>query len=191
MVLGREAGRRAGPGMSMVELVVTLAVAGTLLTAAAPRLMDLVHDNRLTTQINLLLTDLHLARIEAVKRKHEVVVCRSSDGRQCQRGGRRTEWTAGRIIYVEHDNDTRRDPGEPLLQVRAALPGHLRLRFNQWWRIVFRPDGGARSGSFTLCDHRGAAHARALIVYYTGRPRVADRRADGDRIRCGPARAES
>jgi len=157
---------RDGVGFSMVELLIALAVAGTLLAAAAPSFVALVHDERLTTQLNLLLTDLHLARIEAVKRKRDVVLCRSRDGRRCTRSsGARADWSAGRIIYVNIDGDKRRDPDEPLLQARPALPGGLRLRFNQWWRVSYHADGSARSGTFTLCDSRGAAQARALILY--------------------------
>lgn len=182
----RDGGFRRGSGFSLVELVVTLTVAGILLASAAPSIVDLVHDNRINTQINLLLTDVHLARIEAIKRNRDVVLCRSSDGRYCDRSGdARSDWSAGRIVYVNIDGDKKRDPDEPLLQSRPGMPGSLRLRFNQWWRVSYHPDGSARNGSFTLCDFRGAGHARALIVYYTGRPRIANRRGDGDPLDCG------
>lgn len=176
---------QAGSGFSMVEVLVVLAVAGILLAAAAPSLMSLVHDNRIGTRINLLLADLHLARLEAIKRNQEVVVCRSSDGAQCSRStDPRTDWSIGRIIYVNTDEDDKRDPGEPLLQVRPAAPETMRLHFNQWWRVVYRSDGGARNGTFTLCDFRGTEHGRALILYYTGRPRISDRRPGGEPLEC-------
>lgn len=182
----RDGGGPEGSGFSMVELLVTLAVASILLVSAAPSVVDLVRDSRIRTQINLLLTDVHLARIEAIKRGRAVVICRSSDGRSCDRGGgSRSNWSAGWIVYVNIDGDKQRDPGEPLLQSRSALPGRMRLWFNQWWRISYHPDGSARSGSFTLCDSRGAGHGRALIIYYTGRPRIAGKRADGNPLNCG------
>lgn len=181
----RVRGRPDGTGFSLVELMTTLAVAGTLLAAAAPSLVALVHDHRLAAEVNLLRADVHLARIEAIKRNRDVVLCRSTDGRHCARSGIRADWSTGRIIYVNVDGDGKRDPGEPLLQVRNALSGGMRLRFNQWWRVVYHADGSARNGTFTLCDRRGAPHARALIVYYTGRPRIARRQADGDLLDCG------
>lgn len=185
MHVPREDGSRGEPGFSMVELTVTLAVAGALLAAAAPTFVDLVRDRRISTQIQRLLTDVHLARSEAIKRNQDVVICRSTDGARCERGGgARAEWSMGRIVYVNSDGDKRRDPGEHLLQSRSAVSGDMRLRFNQWWRVIYHPDGSAKNGSFTLCDSRGAAHARALILYYTGRPRVARRQADGDPLDC-------
>lgn len=186
MPIPQDGGGRRGSGFSIVELAVTLAVAGFLLAAAAPRFIDLVHDRRISTQIQRLLTDVHLARSEAIKRNQDVVICRSTDGEGCERGsGARADWSMGRIVYVNSDGDKRRDPGERLLQSRPALSGGLRLRFNQWWRVIYHPAGSAKNGSFTLCDSRGAAHARALILYYTGRPRIARRQADGDPLDCG------
>lgn len=185
MFFPRDGGHRCGTGFSVVEMIVALAVAGILLASAAPSFLDLVRDERLVTRINLLLTDVHLARIEAIKRNRDVVLCRSSDGRHCApSAASRADWSIGWIAYVNPDGNKRRDPGEPLLQARQALPEELNLRFNQWWRVVYHPDGSARNGSFTLCGPRGGEHARSLVLFYTGRPRISGRQEDGDPIDC-------
>lgn len=172
-------------GYSIVELAVLLAVAGTLLTATVPSLMNLVREERMTTRINRLLSDVNLARLEAIKRNRDVVLCRSKDGRRCVRSdGAQADWSIGRIVYVNTNGDKDRDPGEPLLAVRPALPAGTTLRFNQWWRVIFHGNGGAKNGSFTLCDSHGGRHARSLILFYTGRPRVSDRQSDGDPLNC-------
>jgi type IV fimbrial biogenesis protein FimT len=180
-------GRRPGEaGFSMVELMVTLAIAGILLASAGPSFVDLVRDKRITAEINLLLADVHLARMAAIKRNRDVVLCRSADARHCdQGGGRQADWSMGRIVYIDLDGDKQRASGEPLLRARPALPHGLRLRFNQWWRVLYHPDGSARNGSFTLCDPRGPDHGRTLILFYTGRPRIDDKRADGEEVECG------
>ncbi len=90
----------------------------------------------------------------------------------------------GWIVYVNTDEDKIRDPDEPLLQVRTALHRGLRLEFNQWWRLIYHADGSAKNGTFTLCDSRGPTHARALTVYYTGRPRTADTQPGGEPLDC-------
>jgi hypothetical protein len=40
------------------------------------------------------------------------------------------------------------------------------------------------NGTIVFCDARGSAHARAIIISHTGRPRVAQRDADGKPLRC-------
>lgn len=172
-------------GYSVVELAVLLAVAGTLLAAAAPSFMSMVHDERMTTQINLLLSDVNLARLEAIKRNQDVVLCRSAHGARCARSsGARADWSGGWIVYVNSDGDKKRGASEPLLTARPALPEGMTLHFNQWWRVIYHGNGGARNGAFTLCDSRGAGHARTLILYYTGRPRISDKQSDGDPLDC-------
>jgi len=175
-----------GHGFSLVELMITLAVMGLLLAAATPAFVSMARDERVASRINLLLADVHLARSAAIKRNRDVVLCRSRDGRAClPGGGMRADWSMGWIVYVNTDQDKKRDPGEPLLRAREAVPPGTTLHFNQWWRVSYHGDGSARNGTFTLCDGRGAAYARALTLYYTGRPRIADRQADGDPLNCG------
>jgi type IV fimbrial biogenesis protein FimT len=174
-----------GPGYSFIELSAVLAIAGILLAAATPSFIYTVRDNRIATQVNLLLANVHLARMEAIKRNQDVVLCRSKDGRQCNRSSRaRTDWSDGWIVYVNPDGDKKRDPDEPLLQVQSGVPPGMTLRFNQWWRVIYHADGSARNGSFSLCDSRGSEGARTLVLFYTGRPRVSDRKSNGDPIDC-------
>ena len=43
---------------------------------------------------------------------------------------------------------------------------------------------GVVNGTLVFCDPRGSAHARAIIISHTGRPRVARLDADGKPLRC-------
>jgi type IV fimbrial biogenesis protein FimT len=48
----------------------------------------------------------------------------------------------------------------------------------------FRPGRRSTNGSIVFCDGRGAVAARAVIVSYTGRPRVARVDAEGRPLKC-------
>lgn len=170
---------------SLVEMLVTLAVSAILLAAAVPSLRHVMSSARMSAAIDQLMSDIQLARIVAIKRNGDVVLCRSSSGRQCLRSHRiHTKWSMGWIIFADVDEDGSRDPGEPLLGVRPGLPPGMDLRFNQWWRLAYHGDGSAKNGTFTLCDSRGSTAARALVVFYTGRPRVATAQPDGEPLDC-------
>ena len=140
-----------------------------------PGFVDLYRRNLLSAQTERLLSDLHHARSEAIKRNRPVVVCRSEDGTTCAPTRRSlSDWGSGWISYVNLDDNKSRDAGEVLLRVGSAMPAHLSLRFNHWWRLTFKPNGRAGNGTFTLCDPDLNQHK--ITVYLSGRTRISRRR---------------
>lgn len=85
---------QAAHGFSLIELMVTLAVAGVMLMVAVPSFGNLMISSQLTGMSNELASALNVARVEAVKRNAPVEVCadstctvtarRASDGAQIQ-----------------------------------------------------------------------------------------------------------
>ena len=55
-------------GFTLVELMITLAIAGILVAVGIPSFNSTISSNRLTSYANELVTALNLARSEAVKR---------------------------------------------------------------------------------------------------------------------------
>ena len=66
---------RNATGFTLIELMVTIAVAAILLTVAVPGFQSLVQNNRATTAAKQLSTEINFARSEAVTRGVEVSVC--------------------------------------------------------------------------------------------------------------------
>lgn len=67
-------GKRIACGFSLVELMVTIAVAGILATAAAPALTDFIDRRRVTGAADAVREQLQLARSEAIKQSNDVRV---------------------------------------------------------------------------------------------------------------------
>lgn len=114
-----------GRGFTLVELMVTLAVAAILLTMAVPSFRTTIQNNRLIAEANDFVTALHLARSEAIKRNTPVTMCKSADGTACTTAG---AWEQGWIVFVDGNNNTSHDAGEDILRVRGAAGGSITFR---------------------------------------------------------------
>jgi type IV fimbrial biogenesis protein FimT len=178
-------------GFSLIELMITLAIAAIVLAAGVPAFGDLVQDNRLVTQINELMTDLNLARSEAIKQAAPVTVCkRNNAGTDCNNPG---NWQDGWIVFLDSNRDgivdddgdaTPCETGEDddcVLRVHASLPVGNTLKYPRD-RITYDTQGFSYgfNGTFVFCDSRGYAKGRGRIVSNPGRiMATADSNHDG------------
>lgn len=177
---------RGRPGFSLLELLTALAVTGIMLSLAIPSFYQQLQTNRIRTHINGIVAGLHLARAEAIRRNGTVLVCESRDLDSCTEGA---DWSRGWIVFADANRNNRRDQDEPVLHVHPPASPAIRIEFNGAGRngdrwLQYRATGSTKNGTFTICDHRGTAHARAVILYRTGRPRVSTRSASGKPLRC-------
>ena len=69
---------KRSPGFTIIELIVTLAIAAIVLGLVVPSFQNLIRSNQVSTETNALVSALQLARSEAVKLSEDVTV--SSDG---------------------------------------------------------------------------------------------------------------
>ncbi len=148
-----------------------MSLLGTLLALGAPSLREFLVASRRTADINGFVSAVQLARSEAAKRGAAVVVCKSADLHTC--AGDELGYDSGWIVF-ENSDDVRppsRDMSEPLIFAyepisRGSIVSNRRLyEFRSYgWRST--------NGTVTFCD--ALSRARAVIVSYTGRPRIAD-----------------
>lgn len=175
-------------GLTILELMITLAIAGILIASSAPSFNASIKNTRMVTQVNELQAALSLGRSEAIKRNETVSICRSNTGTSCA-----GNWQDGWIVFVDvnadgtvdtNGNETDCEANEDcVLRVRGSLSGSNTLAFSQT-NVIYGTDGIATSGvngTFTLCDSRGTDHVTGLVIGISGRPRVA---VDADSLEC-------
>ena len=139
-------------------------------SAPGSELRAFLLDARRTADVNAWVLAVQLARSEAAKRGRPVMVCRTADSRRCGDG---TEAPLGRAGWCSSISTTscppQRSPAEPLLSVHTPeLAGTIVGN-----RTCSSSDpAGEAPTARPFCDRRGAPAARAVIVSYTGRPRV-------------------
>lgn len=155
-------------GFTLIELIITLTIAGILAVIAVPNLQTFVLNNRLTAQTNDFIADLNFARSEAIKRAANIGVCAGTTT-GCSGG---TTWSGGRIVFVDLNNNSSWDATDQILRVRETLTGNNTLRDTSGGtnKIIFIGTGFATSGAatYSLCDSRGASSGKAISVTSTG-----------------------
>ncbi|MBI5277306.1 MAG: GspH/FimT family protein [Burkholderiales bacterium] len=172
--------RRASRGFSLAEVMVTLAVLATLLTLAIAGWSAVATSMKLTALTNTMLTQLHTARSEAIKRNARVAMCKSADGVTCTGSG---GWEQGWLVFHDANNSGTREPQETLIYQIAALPAGFRVSGNLSVAkyVSFAGNGGTllasgafQAGTLTLCKVTDAAvaEARQIVINAVGRPRV-------------------
>lgn len=161
-------------GFTLIELMITIAIAAILLTIAIPSFQGLINDNRITTQTNELVTDLMVAKSEAIRRSVRVAICiRDTAGTACNTGG---AWGDGWILFADSDADGTVDTGETLLKVHEALPTGVTIAgagFGTTGIVTYTPSGSTTSsvGTFTLC--KTGYIGRVITLATTGRASTA------------------
>ena len=105
-------------GLTLVELMTTLAVGIVLMAVGIPLYQGIAANSKAVTQTNALVAALNLARSEAVKRAATVTVCAVADADaatpQCAGAA---DWENGWLVFVDSDGDGDTDVGETRLRV--------------------------------------------------------------------------
>lgn len=166
-------------GITLVEVSVGLAITTAVLQLALPALRDLVASVRLQAVTSELLSDLELARSEAVKRNGRVTLCKSPDGLACAAQG---GWEQGWIVFGDRNRNGVLDAGEEKIARREALGSGLHVAGNTPVAryISYTPvgaskltGGGFQAGTVTLCRRSAEpTDSRQLVLNAFGRPRV-------------------
>jgi len=181
-------------GFTLIELMVTLIIAGILYAVAGPSISNVVSEKQSVATTNELLAALHIARSEAVKLNQRVTICESSNGTSCSSTG---EWENGWIVFIDSLGAASASTGMAcantttncLLRVHGAVnDSKLTIRgFNQDSTVVnaftftsrgLPKDnaGNGQSGVFSVCnkDIGGNDFFRVVALSFSGRVRVSE-----------------
>lgn len=179
--------RSSQQGVTLIELVSSLAILTILLTLGVGNMARLIAENRVVKATNGLVGMLQYARAEAVFRGTDVAVCAvdpqglPTSGDPCRTDD--DDWAEGYAAYV-------RDSGE-VLRLQGPEPG-VHIDVNRP-RFIFRPNGSASgtNGRASVCDARAkdgadrhAIRPRAVVLSPVGRVRVGDQ-VSGAPVVCG------
>jgi type IV fimbrial biogenesis protein FimT len=187
-------------GFTLIELIITLAVAALLFGLAIPPMSSFIKNNRLSTQTNQMVAHINMARGEAIKRGRVVILCRSNNPTAaapvCQGDPGpdvANNWSKGWLIYATTATSGQRayQAGDSLLAVGAGIPSGVTITSNSDGNIylAFNPNGSLVSGNtqrYAICDDRNEAGGRVIELSPTGRPNILHTTASGTATDCSP-----
>ncbi len=189
-------------GYSLLELMVTVTVAGVVLGFGVPSFMQLQRNNAMIAVANDFVSSLSIARSEAVKRQVPVTMCGSPNPTDavpaCGAGG-----NGGYIIFVDEDDGVLGDATDgnavvdanELVLLQRDAPGdvinvfgnggqYVSYALNGYLVPTAMGQGQPSTTVMLICDDRGnqdaggRSSARVVQVAPTGRAQVLRTQAD-------------
>jgi type IV fimbrial biogenesis protein FimT len=156
-------------GFTLIELVVTLAVVAILTLVTVPSISTFVQNNRIVTLTNDLISDINIARSEALKTGANVGVCMSQTGTACDGAS----WQAGRIVFRDTNNNGAFDlPSDAIVRAQSGMNNNTLNTTTLPNPLIFKsrglPSNFAAGGIFLLCDQRGPTYGRSIQISPTG-----------------------
>ena len=185
-------------GLTLVELLTTLAVAGILVASASGGAGHLLGQHRASAAVNQMLGAVRFARHAAVAHRSPVTLCPADGAQSLQPGsprgnpsqescGRRNTWHNGALVFLDRNANGRFDGSDALLRRMPRLGEGERF----YWRsfrnrsyLMIRPSGLTdwQNGNFLYCPESDDPRlARQIVINAQARVRHA-RDSDGDGI---------
>lgn len=162
-------------GFTLIELMIVIVILAIFITVGVPSFQNTIRDNRLATQANLLVSSLHFARSEAIKRRLPISMCRTVNGLACVTTGTES-WEKGWLVFIDTNSNGAVEGEEILRSVDKTK--HSTLRYSDTSvvnnnAILFRNNGllASTGGSFNLCDETkvDTSIGRNIDINVTGR----------------------
>lgn len=146
-------------GLTLVELMVTLAVAIILVAVGMPLFSGVAANNRAAAQTNALVSAMKLARSESVRRRDTTTVCASKNPLpdtanpiECSTAST-PDWTNGWLVHTDANNNSSFDQSD-ILRVWEGLSNSAVV-------TVTYP------GSLTEVDFDGSGQANGAFAFET------------------------
>lgn len=148
-----------------------MTIIAILLASAVPAFKDYSWNLRMKAAMDMLHTDLNLARGRAITHNVQTIICPAPDSDDCSG---QPAWHDGWIVFSDLNGDRHKQQGEPLLK-RAGATALLSISSSAARsQLRFYPNGSAPGSNATIlfCDQRGSSDAGIITLSNSGRIRM-------------------
>jgi len=166
-------------GFTLIELMVTVAIAAVLLVVAVPSFVSFQRNSELTSATNSFVAAANAARGEAMKRGMNAMVVPATG----------TDWSTGWTVFVDQDRSGGLNTGDTTVLQQPAFPSYLSATGQGTASetpayIMFDASGYAKTktagfGALTMTiarsdvsDTAQTAQTRRIVIARSGRARA-------------------
>lgn len=161
---------RKDAGLTLIELLTTLAIAAVTLTIGLPAFSGILERTRVATTMHRVSADLAMARSSAIMRRAQVVVCPRTADFRCRSD---RDWSHGWIVFTDDDGNRQPDDNAHILRVTDP-PAHRHLSIGSTRHFLrYQRDGRSAHSNQTVRVCSGEDLAGTVVVNNVGRVRTA------------------
>jgi len=166
--------REQQSGVTIIELMIVIIIAGILMAVTVPMFEDSMKRNRKLSALEMVTGMVSTARSEAVSRATDVSLCASANTQTCA-----GNWEEGALMFEDPDGDGVLDGGEEILRVFGAAGNGITVRRRIAGAVVTTPmifdrfGGLDNAGTFVVCNADGVSTASGIVLNASGQARLA------------------
>jgi type IV fimbrial biogenesis protein FimT len=172
-VLKTQSHKSRKQGFTIIEMMMVIALVAILTVWVSPSLTVFFNKNKLTSEVNLLNSQLQLAKSTAASQFMYVVFCPSQNRKTCS-----GNWQDNMITFIDKNHNDEVDETDEIFSTYQASPP-VQIQANRT-RITFSPINiaGTTAATITLCINN---LKKALVISNVGRIRL---ETNTDKIEC-------
>lgn len=173
-------------GLTQIELLMALAIAGISTALTLPSLQSMQAKNAMSSNVNLFLAQLYLARSSAVTRGKRVTLCPTTDGTKCNDD--HEKWRDGYLVFEDTNSNRQRDSGEQIISYQKNTMKEIKIVSSSQHRnrISYLPLGRSWFSNTTVrfCYDKQPAYNRAIVISNTGKAQALKTLRNGNAVTC-------
>lgn len=108
-------------GVTLVELMVTLAIVAILLAVGVPAFADMIRNNKLRTTTNSFFSSINLTRAEAIRRGERVDMVPLDEA---------GDWSKGWAVFIDKNGNQKPDDGEQVIFSHGPASSGISIKSN-------------------------------------------------------------
>ena len=130
---------------TLLEALIVFTVIAVLAGFSLPAFRNMLHKSQINAAVNEFYAAFFLAQKEAIRRKHQVLICPSTDGKTCLAGysnGSKMDLSAGYIVLDSNSNTVIQDfPPTSTVKLTINKGRGVKLQFINNGRMVANMNG--------------------------------------------------